>query len=107
MFILSGSRLENVSRILFEHGHEELTTLILLALLPRSNGDLDPWSAGGVTEDLSDTLVVVSIPEGAHHLDLRFSTPTDPPSLQLARSVEVRHMKQWISDYYSNYRRMP
>ncbi|MEJ1272820.1 hypothetical protein NN561_003675 [Cricetulus griseus] len=72
-----------------------------------SNGDLDPWSGGGVTEDLSDTLVAVNIPEGAHHLDLRSSTETDPPSLQLARSVEVRHMKQWISDFYGNYRRQP
>ncbi|XP_051005277.1 lysosomal Pro-X carboxypeptidase-like [Acomys russatus] len=72
-----------------------------------SNGDLDPWSGGGVTEDLSDTLVAVNIPQGAHHLDLRFSTATDPASLQLARSVEVRHMKQWISDFFGNYRKQP
>ncbi|XP_037053303.1 lysosomal Pro-X carboxypeptidase-like isoform X2 [Peromyscus leucopus] len=72
-----------------------------------SNGDLDPWSGGGVTEDLSDTLVAVNIPDGAHHLDLRPSTETDPPSLQLARSVELRHMKQWVSDFYGNYRKQP
>ncbi|XP_017656403.2 lysosomal Pro-X carboxypeptidase-like isoform X2 [Nannospalax galili] len=72
-----------------------------------SNGELDPWSGGGVTEDLSDSLVAVNIPEGAHHLDLRASTSMDPPSLQLARSVEVRYMKQWITDFYNNARKKP
>uniref|UniRef100_A0A8C5P4P8 Lysosomal Pro-X carboxypeptidase n=1 Tax=Jaculus jaculus TaxID=51337 RepID=A0A8C5P4P8_JACJA len=36
-----------------------------------SNGDLDPWSGGGVTKDITDTLVAITIPQGAHHLDLR------------------------------------
>ncbi|XP_029458074.1 lysosomal Pro-X carboxypeptidase [Rhinatrema bivittatum] len=61
-----------------------------------SNGDLDPWSSGGVSCNISDTLVAVKIPEGAHHLDLRYSNARDPPSVQRARRLEVQYMKDWI-----------
>ncbi|GAB1292333.1 Lysosomal Pro-X carboxypeptidase [Apodemus speciosus] len=66
-----------------------------------NNGDLDPWSGGGVTEDISDTLVAINIPEGAHHLDLRAHTAYDPQSVLLSRLSEVKHMKKWIADFYS------
>ncbi|KAM9390314.1 lysosomal Pro-X carboxypeptidase [Phaethornis superciliosus] len=61
-----------------------------------SNGSLDPWSAGGVTQNITDSLVAVVIPEGAHHLDLRSRHPLDPKSVQQARALEVCYMKQWI-----------
>ncbi|KFO30489.1 lysosomal Pro-X carboxypeptidase isoform X1 [Fukomys damarensis] len=70
-----------------------------------SNGDLDPWSGGGVTKDISDTLVAITIPEGAHHLDLRANNAYDPASVLSARSLEVRHMKQWIRGFHDNARR--
>ncbi|XP_073937888.1 lysosomal Pro-X carboxypeptidase isoform X2 [Castor canadensis] len=70
-----------------------------------SNGDLDPWSGGGVTKDISDTLVAVIIPQGAHHLDLRANNAYDPKALLLARSLEVKYMKQWIRDFYKPSRR--
>ena len=53
--------------------------------------------AGGILEDLSDTLVAVIIPEGAHHLDLMFSHPDDPPSVTEAREKEVAQMKRWLA----------
>lgn len=65
-----------------------------------SNGELDPWSGGGVTKDITDTLVAVTISEGAHHLDLRAKNALDPTSVLLARALEVRHMKNWIRDFY-------
>ncbi|KAM7086658.1 lysosomal Pro-X carboxypeptidase isoform 1-T3 [Molossus nigricans] len=67
-----------------------------------SNGDLDPWSGGGVTKNITDTLVAINIAEGAHHLDLRANNAFDPMSVLLARSMEVRHMKKWIRDFYAS-----
>ncbi|OPJ74645.1 lysosomal Pro-X carboxypeptidase isoform X1 [Patagioenas fasciata] len=61
-----------------------------------SNGGLDPWSAGGVTRNISHSLVAIMIPEGAHHLDLRGRNPSDPKSVQQARDLELCYMKQWI-----------
>lgn len=51
-----------------------------------SNGLLDPWSSGGVTPDkvpkgAHSSVQPVVIAEGAHHLDLMFSHPDDPPSV--------------------------
>ncbi|XP_069747081.1 lysosomal Pro-X carboxypeptidase [Narcine bancroftii] len=63
-----------------------------------SNGDLDPWSSGGVTKSISDTLVAIFIPDGAHHLDLRSSNKHDPPSVQKARDMEVQYFKKWIEE---------
>ncbi|OWK61121.1 Lysosomal Pro-X carboxypeptidase [Lonchura striata] len=61
-----------------------------------SNGVLDPWSAGGVTQNISNSLVAVVIPDGAHHLDLRSRNPLDPKSVQQARAMEICLMKEWI-----------
>ncbi|TDH14681.1 hypothetical protein EPR50_G00023240 [Perca flavescens] len=61
-----------------------------------SNGGLDPWSAGGVTYNITDSLVSILIPDGAHHLDLRYSNDQDPPSVRTARVLEVMYFREWI-----------
>lgn len=61
-----------------------------------SNGALDPWSAGGVTHNITDSLLSIMIPEGAHHLDLRFSNDLDPPSVRAARALELSLFREWI-----------
>uniref|UniRef100_A0A146LSH7 Lysosomal Pro-X carboxypeptidase n=1 Tax=Lygus hesperus TaxID=30085 RepID=A0A146LSH7_LYGHE len=63
-----------------------------------SNGLLDPWSSGGVTNNVSATAVAVILPGGAHHLDLRFSDPLDPPAVRSARKIYRSIFKQWIRD---------
>lgn len=63
-----------------------------------SNGALDPWAAGGVTQSISDSLVAVLIEDGAHHLDLRHKNPLDPPSVVQARNLEKYYMARWISE---------
>lgn len=62
-----------------------------------SNGGLDPWSAGGVTRNISDSLVAIVIPDGAHHLDLRYNDAYDPASVLTARALEVQYFKEWIT----------
>ncbi|XP_063807397.1 lysosomal Pro-X carboxypeptidase isoform X1 [Pseudophryne corroboree] len=64
-----------------------------------SNGDLDPWSAGGVKESISESLVAILIADGAHHLDLRSNNAYDPKSVLDARALEVSYMKKWIQEY--------
>ena len=49
---------------------------------------------GGVLKNLSDSLVAVIIPEGAHHIDLMFSNELDPPSVQQARGLPTRQHPQ-------------
>lgn len=66
-----------------------------------SNGDLDPWMAGGlnynVTADGSG--IALTIEGGAHHLDLRLPTDLDPVFLTEARAIETANIKKWIDEY--------
>lgn len=64
-----------------------------------TNGDLDPWSGGGVLQTLAPSLVSISITGGAHHLDLRASRPQDDiPSVVAARQQQKQWIKQWIQE---------
>ena len=66
-----------------------------------SNGELDPWRAGGlyynVTADGSG--IALYIEGGAHHLDLRAPTDLDPEVLTQARAIEMNNIKKWIAEY--------
>mmetsp|Transcript_45928 Transcript_45928/g.33677 ORF Transcript_45928/g.33677 Transcript_45928/m.33677 type:complete len:108 (-) Transcript_45928:33-356(-) len=65
-----------------------------------SNGDLDPWSTGGVTmEGVFPHLVVLNIEGAAHHLDLRLPNDEDPQTVIDARTIETETIRQWIEDY--------
>uniref|UniRef100_A0A8C9WAF8 Lysosomal Pro-X carboxypeptidase n=1 Tax=Scleropages formosus TaxID=113540 RepID=A0A8C9WAF8_SCLFO len=64
-----------------------------------SNGNLDPWSGGGVTQSFSSNLVAVVIQDGAHHLDLRFNNNYDPSSVLKARALELKYIKMWIEQH--------
>ncbi|KAE9146090.1 Lysosomal Pro-X carboxypeptidase [Phytophthora fragariae] len=66
-----------------------------------SNGDFDPWSGLGVLESLSPSVVAVPVPGGAHHLDLFFSHPLDPPAVIKARQTELAYIRQWIDEFYA------
>lgn len=68
-----------------------------------TNGNLDPWYAGGVTfnstEAVDNGVVAVVIQGGAHHLDLRFSNPADPQSVIDARNIQRMHIRKWIKNW--------
>ncbi|KAL4230609.1 hypothetical protein ACF0H5_010986 [Mactra antiquata] len=61
-----------------------------------SNGDLDPWMSGGVTQSPSQSIVPIIISQGAHHLDLRAANPLDPQSVIDARNSEKNIFKMWL-----------
>jgi lysosomal Pro-X carboxypeptidase len=49
----------------------------------------------------------VIIPEGGHHLDLFFSNPKDPKSVEKAREVEMHNIKQWIKEFHHERKHAP
>ncbi|KVH90618.1 Peptidase S28 [Cynara cardunculus var. scolymus] len=64
------------------------------------NGLRDPWSGGGVLNNISKSIIAIVAEKGAHHVDLRFSTDKDPDWLRDVRKREIGIMKDWISEYY-------
>jgi hypothetical protein len=66
-----------------------------------SNGELDPWRAGGLNKNVSadGSSIALYIEGGAHHLDLRPPNDLDPPLVTLARDIEMTNIKKWISEY--------
>lgn len=67
-----------------------------------SQGSLDPWSGGGVTHNVSDTVHAVIIEDGAHHLDLRASNPADPDSVIWARNFHRMQISKWVAEAGEN-----
>jgi lysosomal Pro-X carboxypeptidase len=75
---LGGKRIEDSSNIVF------------------SNGLLDPWHGGGILSNISESLIAVQIPNGAHHIDLMFSNPLDTPDIKAARATELAEIRKWV-----------
>ncbi|KAH7561146.1 hypothetical protein JRO89_XS10G0179600 [Xanthoceras sorbifolium] len=64
-----------------------------------SNGLRDPYSAGGVLQDISDSVVAIYTNEGAHGLDLGDSSPSDPDWLVAQKEKEIKIIQLWIAEY--------
>ena len=68
-----------------------------------TNGLNDGWSAGGFLSDLSTQLdlLVLNMPNGAHHSDLRHTRPCpgpdDTPDVLMARSNATAILRRWIA----------
>ena len=58
--------------------------------------------SGGILQSISETLIAVVIPEGAHHLDLMFSHPDDPISVTLARKTEMAYITRWLASEHAS-----
>ncbi|XP_052311745.1 uncharacterized protein LOC7463334 [Populus trichocarpa] len=66
-----------------------------------SNGLRDPWSAGGVLEDISDSVVALYTEQGSHCLDLYPPTSSDPDWLLALRDKENKIIAYWLAEYYT------
>ena len=64
-----------------------------------SNGELDPWHAGGVTKKINDQTIALRIENSAHHLDLRLPNDADPQTVTDARQTETEWIAKWIDQY--------
>jgi dipeptidyl-peptidase II len=64
-----------------------------------SNGELDPWSTGGIKSSVpSRDIHAIWIPLAAHHLDLRASNAADPPAVTKARVQEADIIQKWLHE---------
>ena len=66
-----------------------------------TNGDLDPWRAGGLLHDIpGNTDVTVRVLEGgAHHLELRLPNAADPADVNEVRNLIEQNIVHWIMTY--------
>ncbi|CAK9150487.1 unnamed protein product [Ilex paraguariensis] len=67
-----------------------------------SNGLRDPYSSGGVLEDISDTVLAVHTLNGSHCLDILPAKESDPQWLVMQRKKEVEIIEGWIKQYYAD-----
>ncbi|GAY64891.1 hypothetical protein CUMW_237060 [Citrus unshiu] len=68
-----------------------------------SNGLRDPYSSGGVLENISDSVVAIPTINGSHCLDiLRANQSSDPDWLVTQRETEIEIIEGWISKYYAD-----
>jgi dipeptidyl-peptidase-2 len=67
-----------------------------------TNGDLDPWRAGGLTHPVpgNDDIHVALLKGGAHHLDLRLPNDEfDPQDVKDVRKFIEEALLKWIADW--------
>ncbi|CAM8926954.1 unnamed protein product [Rhodiola kirilowii] len=68
-----------------------------------SNGLKDPYSSGGVLEDLSNSsLVAITTDKGTHCMDILNSSPYDPKWLVKQRQEEIKVIRGWLKKYYKD-----
>ncbi|CAI0452732.1 unnamed protein product [Linum tenue] len=67
-----------------------------------SNGLKDPYSRGGVLENISDSIHAIYTANGSHCLDLQASNVTDPEWLIAQRKEEIHIVHDWLTTYYKD-----
>ncbi|CAN1252775.1 Lysosomal Pro-X carboxypeptidase [Linum perenne] len=67
-----------------------------------SNGLKDPYSSGGVLENISDSIVAVHTVNGSHCLDIVRENERDPDWLKAQRKLEIGIIQGWISQYHDD-----
>ncbi|XP_042013998.1 lysosomal Pro-X carboxypeptidase-like [Salvia splendens] len=65
-----------------------------------SNGLQDPYSSGGVLQDINESIVAVTSDNGSHCVDLAPASKNDPEWLIIQRETEIEHIQGWLATYY-------
>jgi len=73
-----------------------------------TNGMQDMWMGGGFTQNVSDTVVAINFPNGAHHSDLSHVGPTERDSEDVkAGFVQIQNtIEQWLHEQKAERLRM-
>jgi hypothetical protein len=68
-----------------------------------TNGLNDGWSVGGIQTNLSDTVVALNFPNGAHHSDLNghYTPEDDTPDIQQGYRLVRTILSEWLADLAS------
>lgn len=64
-----------------------------------TNGLNDGWSVGGFMRNLSESLLVFNMPNGAHHSDLSHNWPSDADTQDVrdTREAIAKQLEEWIA----------
>ena len=65
-----------------------------------TNGLKDGWSVGGIQQNLSDSLLALNFPNGAHHSDLSGRGPSDEDTEDIKRGFQtiIEILGGWLDD---------
>jgi lysosomal Pro-X carboxypeptidase len=65
-----------------------------------ASGTYDPWSGPGIRDSPAPDrdVIALNVTNGAHHLDLFFSHPMDPPELTAVRLQQMAFVSKWIAE---------
>ncbi|KFK27606.1 hypothetical protein AALP_AA8G405500 [Arabis alpina] len=69
-----------------------------------SNGLKDPYSVGGVLEDISGSVVAIKTENGSHCQDIVLKSKEDPEWLVMQREKEIDIIESWITSYKRDLR---
>ena len=93
-----GKDITSYSNIFFRYSckAENYCGHLVCILVICSNGELDPWSAGGVLHTVKSSLPAMVIPNAAHHLDLRAKNDGDTRDVERARQAEIAFITELL-----------
>nr|GMD19037.1 lysosomal Pro-X carboxypeptidase-like [Ipomoea batatas]GME12717.1 lysosomal Pro-X carboxypeptidase-like [Ipomoea batatas] len=72
-----------------------------------TSGLRDPWSTGGILEDISHSIVAIVTKKGAHASDILKARKTDPEWLVKQRNKSLKIIEGWITKYYDDLQFVP
>ncbi|CAH1109164.1 unnamed protein product [Psylliodes chrysocephalus] len=63
-----------------------------------SNGEMEPWSSATVSDNVSDSIFSIKIPDATNQLDLRKFDPTDNIYVAETRKFHIHTITQWLEN---------